>query len=110
MSSLTWKHGLDVPGEDSVQEGVKVHDDDGGTEAEVILLQRTRHQVLPLDPDALLLKQGKVLTAEPERHGGQEALRGRGHMTHSVQQQHNLTTTCSRWAGLTAKTLAPKPM
>lgn len=75
IAALTWKHSLDVPGEDSVQEGVEVHHDDGGAEAEVILLQRTRHQVLPLDTDSLLLKQSEVLAAEPERHGGQYALR-----------------------------------
>lgn len=75
--ALTWEHGLDVPGEDSVQEGVKVHDDDGGAEAEVVLLQRTRHQILPLDTDSLLFEQSEVLTAEPKRHGGQEALQGR---------------------------------
>lgn len=76
MSALTWKHGLDVPGEDSVHKGVQVHHGDGGAEAEVVLFQRTGHQVLPLDPDTLLLEQSKVLTAKPECHRRQEALWG----------------------------------
>lgn len=87
--ALTWKHGFKVPCQDSVQEGVKVHDDDGGAEAEVILLQWAGHQVLPLDTDSLLLKQGEVLAAESERHRGQKALQSE---RWACDSPHHITT------------------
>ena len=86
QSPLTWEHGLNVPGEQAVQEGVHVHHDDGGAQAVVVLLQGAGHQVAPLDAHALLLEQGEVFTAEPERHGGKEALRD--HMYSSQHKQY----------------------
>lgn len=72
-SPLTWKHGLNVPGEETIQKGVKVHHDDGSAEVKATVFCGSQ-KVQPLDPDALLLKQGKVLTAKPKSHWRQESL------------------------------------
>lgn len=79
MVILTREDGLNVPGHDAIEEGVKVHEEYGGGEAEVVLLHGAGEQVAPLDAHPLLLEQGKVLTAKAKRHRGQQALlRGRG--------------------------------
>lgn len=70
----TGEDRLDVPGHHHVEEGVKVHHDDGGGQAEVVLLHGAVEQVVPLDADALLFEQGKVLTAKAKGHRGQQAL------------------------------------
>lgn len=75
--NLTWKNGLEVPSEDAVQEGVEVHEADGDPQAEVVLLQRTRHQILPLNTDPLLLKQSKVLAPKAKGYRRQQALQDR---------------------------------
>ena len=70
----TWKHILDVPSEKPVQEGVDQHHEDGHVEAVALSVLRAPAHVAPLDPDALLLVLGEVLTAVPEGHAGQQTL------------------------------------
>lgn len=84
---LTREDSLDVPGHDPVEEGVKQHETDGGGEGVAILLQGAGQQVGPLDSHSLLLKQGKVLTAEPKRHWGQQALEKDGKIEHKLEKR-----------------------
>lgn len=84
---LTREDSLDVPGHDPVEEGVKQHETDGGGEGVAVLFQGAGQQVGPLDTHSLLLKQGKVLTAEPKRHRGQQALEKDGRIEHKLEKR-----------------------
>lgn len=65
---LPWEHGLNVPGHDPIQEGIKVHEDEAGGEVVVVLFHGTGEEVIPLDAYTLLLKQCKILAAKPKCH------------------------------------------
>lgn len=84
---LTREDSLDVPGHDPVEEGIKQHETDGGGEGVAVLLQGAGQQVGPLDTHSLLLKQGKVLTAEPKRHRGQQALEKDGRIEYKLEKR-----------------------
>lgn len=65
---LPWEHGLNVPGHNTIQEGIKVHEDEAGGEVVFVVFQWAGEEVIPLDAHTLLLKQCKILTAKPKRH------------------------------------------
>ena len=64
----TWKDVLNVPGEDPVYEGITEHHDDGQLERVAFTHFGTLVDVVPLNPDALLLVLGEVLAAVAEGH------------------------------------------
>lgn len=70
----TRKHCFNVPGCNSIDEGVHVKHRYGGGEAVRISFHRAGPQVEPLDPHALLLILREILTAKTKGHRRQEAL------------------------------------
>lgn len=70
----TWEDGFDVPCHHAIDEGVKQHHGHWGGEIEAILLHWALKEIVPLDPDALLLKKSEILTAESKSHRRQQAL------------------------------------
>lgn len=83
----TRKHCLNVPGGNSVDECVHVEHNYGGGKAVRVPFHRAGPQVVPLDPNTLLLVLREILTAETEGHGRQETLP-------ETRQQILLMCTC----------------
>lgn len=73
--TLTREDIVQVPGQHSVQHSVQAHHADGGEEGELVPLQRTGLDVVPLQTQALLLVPRQVLRPKAKRHLGQKTLR-----------------------------------
>ena len=61
---LARKHGLNVPHEDGVEDGVHHHDDHAPAQAEVVTVHGAHPDVVPLRPHTRLLVVGEVGAAK----------------------------------------------
>ena len=72
---LAREHGLNVPHEDGVEDGVHHHDDHAGAEAEAVPVHGAHPDVIPLRPHPRLLVVGEVGAAETKGNVGNDALK-----------------------------------
>lgn len=86
QTALTGEDVVQVPGQHSVQHRVQAHHADGGEERELVALQRTGLDVVPLQAQALLLIAGEVLRPKAKGYLGQQALQEAGKTITSLNQ------------------------
>lgn len=72
---LAREHGLNVPHEDGVEDGVHHHDDHASSEAEVVTVHGAHPDVVPLRPHTRLLVVGEVGAAKTKCDVGDNALK-----------------------------------
>ncbi len=72
-SKLSWKDGLDVPGEDPVEDGVNEEHTDAAGQGVLVsgTHLRTRPDVVPLRTHSVLLEVGEISAAESESNVGE---------------------------------------
>ncbi len=66
---LPWEHGLNVPGHDPIQEGIKVHEDEAGGEVVVVFFQWAGEEVIPLDAQPCSSNRAKYSQPNPNATG-----------------------------------------
>lgn len=74
FSLLTWENLVKVPGKQPIQSGIEKHHLHGQQEAELIPFHGTLPDVVPLQPQALLLEADQVLGAKAKGHGRKQTL------------------------------------
>lgn len=71
---LTGENVVQVPGQHRVQDRVQAHHTDGGEEGELVSLQRTRLDVIPLQTHTLLLIAWQIFCAKAKSYLWQQTL------------------------------------
>ena len=74
-NTLTREDVVQVPGQNSIKHSVQAHHADGGEEGELIPLQRTGLDVVPLQTQTLFFIPRQVLCPKAKRHLGQQTLK-----------------------------------
>lgn len=94
-ADLTWEDRFNVPGHDSIQEGIKQHHDSWRGDAKAIFFQWALKEVVPLNTNSLLLEQCKVLATKTKGYWRQQALKMGGMNMHWVLHSYSPTSHLS---------------